>query len=42
MAGRTLGVCGDTMFLQQSCPRLDGSHFIVWQHCIVCWSAVIA
>jgi type II secretory pathway component PulL len=42
LVSRTLSVCGDTIFLQQSWPWLAGSHDIVRQHSIVCWSADIA
>jgi hypothetical protein len=40
--GRTLGVCAETIFLQQSWARFAGLHGMVWQHFIVCWSADIA
>jgi hypothetical protein len=41
-AGRTLGACAETIFLQQSCVWFAGLHGMVRQHFIVCWSADIA
>ena len=37
-----LKVCGETMFLQQSCLWLEGWQGIVRQHFMACWSADMA
>ena len=41
-AGSTLGDCEDAIDLQQSWLWFDGSQGIEPQHCILCWSCVMA
>jgi hypothetical protein len=42
VAGNALGDCDETIPLQQSWLWFDGSQGIEPQHCMLCWSSVIA